>query len=63
MTTGHLMNEELQRVRAELEHGLAELRTKQPRNGPLERTIRAALENLGNHEALFRALDALKGKW
>ncbi len=57
------MNEEIQRVRAELEDGLAELRTKRPRNWPLERTIRAALENLGNHEAVLRALDALKGKW
>ena len=49
--------------REELEHGLAELRKRQPRDWPLERTIRAALENLGNREVVMRALDALKGKW
>ena len=51
------MNEELQRVRAELERGLVELRKKQPRDWPLERTIRAALENLSNREVVQRALD------
>ncbi len=53
----------LRHWREELEHGLAELRKRQPRDWPLERTIRAALENLGNREVVMRALDALKGKW
>ncbi len=45
--------------RQELERGLAELRKRQPRDWPLERVIRAALENLGNREAVMRALDLL----
>ena len=46
--------------RQELERGLAELRKRKPRDWPLERTIRAALENLGNREVVMRALEALK---
>ncbi len=53
------LNYELQGARQELERGLAELRQRQPRDWPLERTIRAALENLGNREAVLRALDLL----
>ncbi len=57
------LNYGLQDARQELECGLTELRQRNPRDWPLERTIRAALENLGNREAVMRALDALKGKW
>ncbi len=35
--------------------GLAEPRKRKPRDWPLERTIRAALENLGNREVVMRA--------
>jgi hypothetical protein len=52
----------LRHWREELEQGLAELRKRQLRDWPLERAISAALENLGNREAVMRALDALKGK-
>jgi hypothetical protein len=49
----------IENARAELEGGLAELRKWKPRDWPLERAIRAALENLGNREVVQRALDAL----
>ncbi len=57
------MNKELQDARQELKRGLVELRKRQQRDWPLERAIRAALENVGNGEAVLRALDALRGKW
>ncbi len=57
------LNYGLQDARQELERGLTELRERQPRDWPLERTIRAALENPGNREVVMRALDGLKGKW
>ncbi len=49
----------LRHQREELEHGLAELRKRQPRDWPLERAVRAALENMGNREVVMRTLDLL----
>ncbi len=48
--------------RQELEHRLAELRKRNPRNWALERMIHAALESIANRAVVWRALEALRGE-